>query len=652
MEEVDLLLEHLRSVEPETRGAAIESLSSVKSPAIISALVDVLSDEHITNRQKAADILLRHGEDSVEPLIHGLNHHDDQTKFHIVQLLGKIADSRALEPLLHLSQNSAGPLQYELLEALSNLNDEQTIPVFIQALSDQQQTVRDVAAKSLIKMQSQSIPALIAGLTNEQWMIRRMAAQILGKIGNPQAISHLIETLQYPDSILKMESARALGLMNTTRAVPALLPLIADPDTGVQRSAIEALAQIKDPRAIAPLLKALKIIDWKQRAILTEAVARIGPDVIQASIDALNDLNPRVRLGAIEILRNFDDSRIIDAVLTVSSNAGQEVRKAAITCLLSQTHPRAIEALVDFLGDESHSVWSQAAKSILKKGPQSLTFLTEALQHDKRLVRARAATLLCRPEIHKGATKPFRLTTSYIPYLLDALHDDPSYHPYLSRMLGQIKGDEFAQAMSLIYQGHSQLTYLLGRLLQLETWTHLSLLCNEIESLTKKMNKSEARSAFRVLKDTAKMQRKQIQDGFCTTHLARFVKQDHPSGIDYLGCRKCGSTLFGIRAPEVVLVLDSYMNPLMDIYPSSVYINALAAPDGVSIDFDRVEIGPCNRENIRELCMNIGNDTDTFRARKYGEMKCKVRRGATIGKEIFNLLSNQFAEVTYESDPK
>ena len=242
-------------------------------------------------------------------------------------------------------------------------------------------------------------------------------------------------------------------------------------------------------------------------------------------------------------MRHFKDVRIIEALTQTSTDANLEVRKAVVKSLLAQNHEHASKGLVVLLGDDSHSVWADAAKGILNLGPKSKASLEEALKHKKRIVRTRAATLLCRPEIHEDSSKPFSLNTTFTPYLLDALYDDPSYHLYIARMLGRINGDEFSHAMGLIYQGHSQAVYLLGRLLQLGEWKHLSLLSDKLKHITRHMDRSEARAVLKVLKDTAKKQRKEVNDGFCKIHYSRFIKQDHKSGIDYLGCRTCKSYL-------------------------------------------------------------------------------------------------------------
>ena len=92
------------------------------------------------------------------------------------------------------------------------------------------------------------------------------------------------------------------------------------------------------------------------------------------------------------------------------------------------------------------------------------------------------------------------------------------------------------------------------------------------------------------------------------------------------------------------------MKPSVDMYPSALYVNGRSNPDRTRVDFDRVEIGHCNSEEIRELCMDMGNDTDPFRNKLYQEASCKIRRSATIGKDILNLLRNHFTEVTYEED--
>ena len=650
MEEDQYLAQRLRSGEPEIRTSALASLTAAESPAIISALIALLGDENVNNRIKAAHFLLQQGPACVEALLNALPDHDHKAQYYIVQLLGHIGDPRAVAPLIKLSQESTAPIQYEILEALKKLGDPRAIPAFIHALGHQEETVRNAAAENLLNMRDEAFSALLMALNHQIWMIRRMAAQLLGKLGDVRAIPPLVQALQHPDVILKTEAVRALGALKATSAVPNLISSLKDTDERVQHAAIEVLGGMHDERALPHLMNALKTVNWNQRSSLIEAIAGLGSVAIQPCIDAIDSFNPRVKIGALEVLQHFKDERIVDALSDASSDANLEVRKTIVKTLLVQNHERASEGLVSLLGDSNHSVWADAAKGILALGAKSKPGLEEALTSDQRIVRARASTLLCRAEIHEGAPQPFSLSDTYTPFLLDAFYDDPSYHLYIARMLGQVRGDQLAHAIGLIYQGHSQAPYLLTQLMQAGEWRHLSLLCDKLKHVTKNLDKPDARAVFKTLKDTARMQRKEFSDGFCTTHLARFTKQDHKSGIDYLGCRMCGSTLFGIQAPRVTLVIDAYMAPKLDKYPSMLYVNGLTHPAGVRFDFDRIEIGPCSNDTIREMCMEMGNDTDSFRVKRYPEVSCNIRRGATIGKEVLNLLSNHFSEITYEEN--
>lgn len=98
-----------------------------------------------------------------------------------------------------------------------------------------------------------SVPPLLAALQDEAdrtalggYPLRRNAARALGVIGDPQAVSGLIEALDTSDPYLQEEIAYALAQLGDERGIPPLLELLQDPEADRPWEAIiEALGQLR-----------------------------------------------------------------------------------------------------------------------------------------------------------------------------------------------------------------------------------------------------------------------------------------------------------------------------------------------------------------------------------------------------------------------
>ena len=242
---------------------------------------------------------------------------------------------------------------------------------------------------------------------------------------------------------------------------------------------IESLAKINDPRSVPAMIEALKAEEWSKHEYIVDQIVSMGPRVIDHAIRYSGDTSPRIRIGVAKILGWFEQPEVTNALITLTRDADQEVRRITAGSL-SQHHSEAgIRALVDLLVDPSNSISSQAAKSIIQLAPHSRPILIAALRNPNPNIRRRAATLLCRKDVHQGAKTPFKIPPQATPYLMDCLQESREYTKYLIFLLTHIKGDELAVRVGFIYQRHPQMNLLIQELDRLNLWQHLSLLLQD-----------------------------------------------------------------------------------------------------------------------------------------------------------------------------
>jgi len=106
---------------------------------------------------------------------------------------------------------------------------EPTIPELIQALEDEDSSVRDSAAEALGKIGSEaSVPALIQALQDKDFLIRDSAAEALCQIGSEAAIAGLIQALQDEDFSVRTSVANLLDQIDPEASIPALIQALED----------------------------------------------------------------------------------------------------------------------------------------------------------------------------------------------------------------------------------------------------------------------------------------------------------------------------------------------------------------------------------------------------------------------------------------
>ena len=644
MEETDHLLDLLQSDDPNQRSSALESLPETFSERITMALIDMLRDDNLSLRQRSMTALIQHGSSSIESLIEALRINDYDIRFNIIRILGAIGDQRATAHLTHLAEHAPDSLQYEITEALVHVKDPQTIDALVSALGNKEPSIRELAKKGLVNLGTVALPTLCSALNSPLWLTRTYAARILGTLRDKRALDPLISSLQHPDSSFRIEVIKALGALGDRHAVVPLSNLLAQNDQETTRPLIESLAQLQDLRAVRLMVESFKVEDWQQHEYIVSSIASLGKRVIKHLEGFTENSSPLVRIGIAKILSRFTDSNATPMLIRLSKDADQEVRKIAAAALARRKDTSSIQALITLIGDSSSTVSALAAKGLIRHAPHSRDALVEALCDADPKIRGRAATLLCRKDLHEEAATPFDLPAHCTPYLMDSLREEPPYRKYVAYLLRHVKGDPMASRVGLIYQGHSQITARIDELRRLNRWEHLSLLSEDLNKLTANLDRSEAKSAFQALKETAKEQRKTIKDGYCLLHYARFIPH-RISNIEFLGCRVCHSTIFGANVPVVYLVLDRTLERDAEVFTDKVIINRLKHLHPV--DFNHIHIGPCEKEDIRSLCIELGNDTDPLRRKAYINAHCSIGAGANVDDEIFNLLSNQFKSVHF-----
>lgn len=307
-------------------------------PIAISALIDVLEDkeysEHAYLSYRAAKALGRIGAPAVPALARAVQDEHFKGRGIAIQVLGNIADARA-------------------------------IPALVEALRDDKNSKQ--AALALHSIGSAAVPALIEVLEHDQGSMRQRAAEILGEIGDPTALPALQKALEDSDSGVRAAIVRSLGQIGTDAALPILIPALGDTDGWVGSAAWEEIDKIyrNNRPEITPLVDALAHSETRVRAGAAGLLGFIGdPHAVPTLLEASKDASSEVRLFVVRSLGQLKSQTAVRVLIEALEDTYVHVRYTAAQALGEVGDPTAIPALMNALNDTDYTVRERASSAL------------------------------------------------------------------------------------------------------------------------------------------------------------------------------------------------------------------------------------------------------------------------------------------------
>jgi len=235
----------------ELRVKAAQALGRLQAEEAAAAMVDKL--DKFANEIKAGLVvaLVEMGPAAVPALIEA-----SSTSADAIEVLGRIADPRAVTPLQEILKGGSKRLRGSAAKALSKLDQVDSVDLVLKQLP---------ASSGLDCMQ---------------------IANALGDIGDPRAVDPLVAELGRESATELGNIMIALGRIGDPRAVEPLIKKLAHENRQVQRAAGKALAMLQDERAYEPLIEALQCGDEPTGYQRGAMQAKHAAAVALASIDA------------------------------------------------------------------------------------------------------------------------------------------------------------------------------------------------------------------------------------------------------------------------------------------------------------------------------------------------------------------------------
>lgn len=203
------------------------------------------------------------------------------------------------------------PAVSRTISALLRIIETQAAEVTFQMLEDERVAVN--RSKLLLisrQLGSGSFEAAVKRLSDERWYVVRNACYVLGALGDPDAIAHLMPAFSHADARVKEAALSALmksGIPNRGQALVSVLPNLPQ---HLQESVVGELIVQRDPSIIEPLAEFLGDPPAPRLSLMekgAQALAAISDDRAPAVLAGLAHVyadNPPLRRAVLMAMRN------------------------------------------------------------------------------------------------------------------------------------------------------------------------------------------------------------------------------------------------------------------------------------------------------------------------------------------------------------
>ena len=471
-----------RTEDSDVREVALRALARIADPRAVQPLIQALETAEGWLAPRIADILTRHGEAVVEPLVTMLNDGNHRpARAWAANVLGEVRAHRAFPSLVRLLGDPEDEVRAKAATALGRLGDARAVGYLLEhLLTDPAPFVRARIAAALGQFGSPDvINRLVRALGDPAWWVRLRTVEALEQIGGV-AEGPLLVALDDPDSEIRVRAAVALErlgvpdnlvrMIDSGARVPEAYETLVKFATTGAREFLAELTQHESPQVRSAAVTA---IGRAERRDLADELLRIASEDPDASLRAqaftalrsltireavpvalagLSDPDHRVRAAAVGVIGQLGGTDVVDLVRAQASDADPAVRSAAIRALGSLGAAHAEADVRRLLGDPMSEVREAAILAATEGRLRSLVpTLLDLLQDPEADVRRKAAQavgtlgepavvpILLRafPDPAAGVTEAIavavgRLDPEAVGGLVEALVDSPDIESKLA----------------------------------------------------------------------------------------------------------------------------------------------------------------------------------------------------------------------------
>ena len=156
----------------------------------VDEAIENLKNEDVSVRKEAIESLIGvTDEEAIDPLIEATTDENAQVRFKAAEILGNMGNV-AFDRLVSKFESETGKNKRFLAFALKETNNEKAIPLFAQAVSDEDFGVRKVSIRALGELQAHDeLDTIAKGLDDEDWGVRLAAIYACADLASDDSIA-------------------------------------------------------------------------------------------------------------------------------------------------------------------------------------------------------------------------------------------------------------------------------------------------------------------------------------------------------------------------------------------------------------------------------------------------------------------------------
>jgi HEAT repeat protein len=237
----------------------------------IDDLIGRLRGDRARDREMAVRALARIGARAVPKLLLALQDEDWNVRRHAASVFALAPSARAVPLLCELARESDWEVRWAAVAAMKAAYDPRATEALVHRLGDYHPKLRALAAEALLTMDEaraltredlcgpSCYKCAMNGLRDADARVRRASVLVLGRLGDPEAISVLAEILTADQAGVAAEAATALGRLGTADAIgPLFVAARSRQEALVQCAACRSLGLIGGEKATGCLTAALR----------------------------------------------------------------------------------------------------------------------------------------------------------------------------------------------------------------------------------------------------------------------------------------------------------------------------------------------------------------------------------------------------------
>ncbi|HEY3011498.1 MAG TPA: HEAT repeat domain-containing protein [Gemmatimonadales bacterium] len=349
--------------DSDVREIALRALARIADPGAVDPLIVALASAEVWLAPRIADILTRHGDLVIEPLLALL----DQTarnpaRAWAANVLGEVRAQRAFAALVRCLDDPDDEVRAKSATALGRLGDHRAVtPLLERLLTDPAPFVRARIASTLGQFEGpEVIDRLVRALGDPAWWVRMRGVEALEQIGSVAA-GPLLVALDDPDPEIRQ---RAAGSLERLGLPDSLIRMIESGDRAAE--AAETLTRLASAGTRELLAELLLQPSPRIREIVIASIHRAGRDDLAAVLTqvASSDPEPALRVLAFDTLRVLRVNQALPEALAGVAGPEPTVRAAAIRFLGELGGRDVIEMVRAHSSDPEPLVRAAAARAL------------------------------------------------------------------------------------------------------------------------------------------------------------------------------------------------------------------------------------------------------------------------------------------------